>query len=220
MSLSRWAARTRGVSAAAASFRARTPGTATSAATSEQEGKKSPQNGAWHRCKDSISGGSPLLPANGSTRHPGFPCADLSPSSSPCSQRLLAAPSAFGSSSAHATTVDLRDRRDSVSRRPAPCRGSRLPGSRGAAAGEVELRTRSTRRPLERLATCGARGRGRPGRRIAGAAARRLAPRQPVVGRAVGSPRGARGRERHASPRAARVEPRGSHSAPRPERDR
>ena len=66
MSLSRCAARTRGVSATGASFRARTPGTATSAATASREGKKSPQNGAWHRCKDSISGGSPLLPANGS----------------------------------------------------------------------------------------------------------------------------------------------------------
>src|SRR4029079_18861038 len=29
----------------------------------EREGKNSPQIGAWHRCKDSISGGSPVLHA-------------------------------------------------------------------------------------------------------------------------------------------------------------
>ena len=58
MSLSRWTARTRGAVLLRENARR-----GRERSENEREGEKSPQTTAWHRCKDSISGGSAPLPA-------------------------------------------------------------------------------------------------------------------------------------------------------------
>ena len=69
MSLSRWAARTRGGSAPSL-----VPSENTrhcqSAATASKRARNPRKHAAWHRCKDSISGGSRPLPANGANAPP------------------------------------------------------------------------------------------------------------------------------------------------------
>ena len=119
---------------------------------SEREGKKSPQNGAWHRCKDSISGGSPLLPANGSRATLDFRAPTLSPSSSPCLRACwsLRARSARVRRMRRRSTCGLAR---SVWRRRVLCRGSRLPGCSWRGSGPSGVADTLDRRPLERLAT-------------------------------------------------------------------
>ena len=185
----------------------------------EQEGKKSPQNGAWHRCKDSISGGSPLLPANGSRATLDF----RATTSSRHPPRPACRPA--GRSECVRLEFGACDNRRPADWRPAcgedGC-SSAVHACRGIVAWQRASGFADTldQRPLERLATCGARSRRRPRRWIARAATCRLAPRESVLGWAVGSSRGTRGRERDTSPSAARVEPRGSHPAPRSDLDR
>ena len=70
-----------------------------------------------------------------------------------------------------------------------------------------------SRRSLERLAAGSSRGRGRPGRRLAGAAAPRLEEGQPVVGRDVERHPGSRSGARDARSCSPRVEPGDSHPA-------
>ena len=121
---------------------------------SEREGKKSPQNGAWHRCKDSISGGSPLLPANGSratldfraptSRHPPRPA--CRPAGRSECVRLE-----FGACD-DGRPADWRTAcgDDGCSAAVHACRGLVAWQRPSGVADTLD------RRPLERLATCGA----------------------------------------------------------------
>ena len=129
---------------------------------SERESTKSPQIAAWHRCKDSISGGSKLLPPKDRRSHPGIPVRRICLLAVPILAALAVAPSAFGSSAAHVTTIELRSDGAQLVRNAR--RGLALHACRRLLARTREGAVPHTRnrRSLERLAAGSSRGRGRP----------------------------------------------------------
>ena len=170
MSLSRWTARTRGASSCAENARR-----GRERPESEREGEKSPQTAAWHRCKDSISGGSRPLPAKDgrATLDPRAPIPRPHP-------RLRLSPRSRRTERIRLERGGRHDGRAPLERarplRP-PSSDAAVHARRGLLARlrePVEFRTRVRRRPLERMAA-GQLPRPRtartPARRSGGAAA-------------------------------------------------
>ena len=159
---------------------ASTPGAAASAPMTSEREEIPANRTAWHRCKDSINGGSPPLSANGDG-HPGTPRAPSSPHRPLPSPSLARAPRRARRTGVAVTTVELApsghahvraERRSAVhARRRAVAR-----------AGRVVFRTRSR----DGGGAPGARRRRRPRtgptRLVARTARGGMAARQSVVG--------------------------------------
>ena len=161
------------------------------------------------------------MPAKGVRATLESPCAASFSPSPPAGCAAVAAPAALGASPADGHDCRARDRRGR----------EQLPGPRDPAlharrhplarAGQGRLSDALAGRGLERVAAGGAGGRGRAGSRIGRRhAACGVADRQPVVGRTVGSDRGAHDRTGRAGARPSRLEHGDSGAVPHSGRDR
>ena len=167
MSFARCTARTRGVPSCA-----RTAGAAASAPTTSETARTPRKRAAWHRCKDSISAGSPPLPANCARVTLEAPCAASCSSSRllvaalgrspPCMRRRARASRRSSSSASASATFEPRG---TVSR-------FTLAGVHWRGLREGPLPNALEGRAVEPVAGWCAGGRGRPGPEVAGAAVR------------------------------------------------
>ena len=138
MSLSRWTARTRG-----ASFCRESGRRGRERAESEREGKKSPQTAAWHRCKDSISGGFEALAARKTDAPPwNHPCTASRSRPSPSSTALARRPVALSARALRSVDDGRAARRTAqalVRRCRTRSRASRSPASHWRGRGTVRV---------------------------------------------------------------------------------